>query len=140
MNTLQKAAGGITIGILLGVGIFGYKLSHPPTRSFAPFMGVTRIKVFDAQGNATVINNPGRIASICAFVNRYPDQWGGAEDRFGVPIPSVKADFSAGQIFLGHFGAGTNFFETQRDGDFASHRASVAEVSTFLRLVGGIKP
>jgi len=140
MNTLQKATTGVTIGILLGLGVYGFKVFHPPTRSFAPFAGVTRIKVFDAQGNATVINDPRRIASICAFVNRYVNHWGGAGDMFGVPIPGVKADFSAGPVFLGHFGAGANFFETQRDGDFASHSASVAEVSTFCRLVGGTKP
>ncbi len=140
MNTLQKVAAGATIGILLGVSIIGYKLSHLPTRSFAPFVGVTRIKIFDAQGNTTVINNPIRVASICAFVNSYPDQWGGSEDIFGTPIPSIKADFSAGPVFLGHFGVGSNFFETQRDGDFACRSASVAEVSTFRRLVGDKKP
>lgn len=140
MNVLQKTVSGVTLGILLGIGIFGYKVTHPPTRSFAPFVGVTRIKVFDTQGNATIINNPSRIASICAFVNRYPDQWGGAEDVFGVPTPSVTAYFSAGQVFLGHFGAGPNFFETQRDGDFSSHPASVSKISMFRRLVGGTKP
>ncbi len=137
MNTLQKAAGGMTLVILCGVGIAGYKILHPPTRSFAPFAGVTRVKIYDAQGNATVINNPSHIARICAFVNRYPNKWGGSGDVFGVPVPVVKADFSTGQVFLGHFGDGTNFFETQRDGDFCSHPASADEVSAFRKLVGG---
>ncbi len=139
MNFFQKATAGIVVGIVLGMGFYGYKVSHPPTRSFAPFVGVTRIKVFDTQGNATVINDPSRIASICTFVNRYANQWGGTGDLFGVPLPGVKADFSAGPVFLGHFGVGANFFETQRDGDFASHSASASEVSTFYRLVGGAK-
>jgi len=137
MNTLQKAAGGVALGILFGAGVAGYKVLHPPTRSFVPFVGVTRIKVYDAQGSATVISDPDRVARICAFVNRYPNEWGGSGDVFGVPIPAVKADFSAGQVFLGHFGAGTSFFETQRDGDFASHSASAAEVSAFRKLVSG---
>ena len=106
-----------------------------PTRSFPPIVGATRITVVDPGNSPSDITDPVRITSICAFINRRSGGWGGANDMYGVPVPRMRADFFAGKSFLGHFGVGDGFFESQRGGTFASRPASRDEVAEFAGLI-----
>lgn len=107
-----------------------------PTRSSTPVKGANRIVVSDGRsGSSLKISDPMRVREISEFVNQRTAGWGGASGLFGVPIPGVVVEFYQGDEILGHFGAGANFFETQRDGTFASRPASDAELRLFKELV-----
>ena len=60
----------------------------------------------------------------------------GGAPWYGVPVPTIVADFYDGETFKGHLGVGSSFFETQREGDFWSKSAPRSEIQQFLSLVG----
>lgn len=127
----------ILLVFLSALGAMTYVFLNPPTRSFKPLGTATEIKVYDRNGvKVADIHDPKRIVLIREFVNRYRSGWGGSSDMMGVPIPSMKANFLNGQAFIGHFGAGPGFFETQRDGDFASLRVADNDRKAFQELLG----
>lgn len=97
--------------------------------------GVTRIEVRDNHDKPlAVIENSGQIAAVMQFVNARSGGW--KVPWYGVPVPTLIANFYADKTLLGHFGAGANFFECQREGGFYSLSATAAELGEFERLVG----
>lgn len=103
--------------------------------SFEHIKGVTRIEVRDNQDRPlAVIDNAQKIGEIMQFVNARTDGW--KVPWYGVPVPTLIANFYADKTLLGHFGAGANFFECQRSGGFYSLSATETELGEFERLVG----
>lgn len=103
--------------------------------SFGHIQGVTRIEVRDNQNRQlAVIENTQQIADVMQFVNARTGGW--KVPWYGVPIPTLIANFYAERTLLGHFGAGVNFFECQRDGGFFSRSADASELLQFEKLVG----
>ena len=82
------------------------------------------------------ITDKKQISKISAFVDKNASDWGGVSDWAGVPVPKVVFNFYDGEKFKGHFGIGSNFFETQRNGDFVSKNASKSEREELLILAG----
>ncbi len=80
------------------------------------------------------IDDREKIQQIVAFVDKQRSGW--ACPWYGIPVPQVVANFYDGDTFKGHFGMGLNFFETQREGDFASKDASAEQCRDFLALIG----
>lgn len=103
--------------------------------SFEHIKGVTRIEVRDNQNRQrAVIDNAQKIVEIMQFVNARTDGW--KVPWYGVPVPTLIANFYADKSLLAHFGAGANFFECQREGGFYSRGATEAELTEFERLIG----
>ncbi len=103
--------------------------------SFEHIRSVTRIEVRDNHDKPlAVIENSGQIGEVMQFVNARSDGW--KVPWYGVPVPTLIANFYADKTLLGHFGAGANFFECQREGGFYSLTTTEAELSEFERLVG----
>lgn len=103
--------------------------------SFEHIRGVTRIEVRDNQNRPlTVIENAQQITEATQFVNARSGGW--KVPWYGVPVPTLIANFYADKTLLGHFGAGANFFECQREGGFYSLSATEAELIEFERLIG----
>jgi hypothetical protein len=78
-----------------------------------------------------------QIQKIVDFVDNQRSGWG--SPWAGVPIPKVVANFYDRESFKGHFGVGPNFFETQREGDFACKDATTEQCLDFLRLISVMK-
>ncbi|HJP61645.1 MAG TPA: hypothetical protein VJ865_16670 [Gemmatimonadaceae bacterium] len=99
---------------------------------------VTRIQVIARRrpsgADTFTIRDADSIARIVAFVNARRDGW--ETPWGGVPIPTTIAEFYDSNDFRGHFGSGSDFFETQRDGDFSSRSANADEFAAFQRLLG----
>jgi hypothetical protein len=53
----------------------------------------------------------------------------------GVPVPTVEVKFFDGDKGKGSFGAGSDFFETQREGGFFSKNASPSEIRGFFDVL-----
>ena len=79
------------------------------------------------------ITDPVRVAKVVQFVDARNSDW--QTPWYGIPVPGVTAEFWRDKEFLGHLGAGPEFFETQRQGAFASRVASKGEVSAFVQLL-----
>jgi len=110
-------------------------LSGCETHSFPSLQNVTRIDVrTNLNAPIAAVTDQSQIASVMAFVNARPDKW--EAPWYGVPVPTVVANFYQETTFLGHFGVGANFFATHRSGDFFSRPASEAERREFMRLLG----
>jgi hypothetical protein len=101
---------------------------------------VTRIEVHGPMGKQMrTINDPKEIDKVVAYVDGQRQGWGamgGLNDIFGTPVPDVIADFYDGQLFSGHFGVGSGFFETQRGGAFVSKDYGSGGREDFLRVLG----
>jgi hypothetical protein len=80
------------------------------------------------------ITDPAEVKRIVAFVEAHSSGW--AIPWFDVPIPELVVELYDGEEFKGHFGAGLNFFETHRSGDFLSKYATPEERDGFYRLIG----
>lgn len=104
--------------------------------AFPPLGPVTRISVFgsDASKPLVTITDAQKISQIVAFVDSHRLGW--EAPWYGIPVPTVTAEFFDRTEFKGHFGVGRDFFETQREGVFRSQQASVNDVHQFLDLVG----
>jgi hypothetical protein len=120
---------------LLLVSLGGCTTEQPP---YPELTGITRINVrqrASVHGSAgRSISHPDSLAAIVGFVNARRDGW--AAPWYGVPVPVIIADFYRGEAFAGHVGVGSNFFEAQRSGDFASRKASPTEIMEFVKLLG----
>jgi len=100
-----------------------------------PLSDVTRIELTDNMSRSPkVISDPTQIKSIVEFANSYRTKW--AKPFPETPIPVFVANFYDGSKFLGHFGAGKTFFETQCQDDFCSQKVSESEIKEFLRITG----
>lgn len=124
-----------TVRVLLAVLVIGCERELPP---YPVLDGVTRIDVRVRVGSRDTtlapITDRDSVERIVAFVNARRDRW--TQPWYGVPVPRTVAELYNGSAFVGHIGAGANFLETQRLGDFASRSASPEEVATFNALVG----
>jgi hypothetical protein len=80
------------------------------------------------------ISDPHAIQQIVEFVDTNADGWN--KPWYGIPAPTVTAEFYDGKHFKGSLGIGRNFFETQRDGDFWFKSATTDQTKRFLSLVG----
>ena len=76
------------------------------------------------------ISDPSDLSQIVSFVDSHRSNW--ETPWFGVPVPIVEIQFFYGDRAQGSFGAGKDFFETQRDGGFFSRSASPGEVRGFF--------
>jgi hypothetical protein len=103
-------------------------------RVFPPFEGVTKVVVARQSREVQTITEPEAIRRIVDFVNGHLGDW--EVPWTGVPVPGWDVRLYSRDAFLGHFGAGDGFFETQRSGGFYSKRASEGEVLAFNRLIG----
>jgi hypothetical protein len=80
-----------------------------------------------------VIEEPARVAQICAFISERRSGW--KAPWFGVPVATVNVTvFENGHPTLS-FGAGEAFFSAQYSGTFASRNASAQEVAAFKGLL-----
>jgi hypothetical protein len=87
----------------------------------------------DASHPLTKITDRQLISKIVAFADVRRTSWG--IPWFGVPVSEVDAEFYDGTRFKGSFGAGADFFTTQRDGAFFSQSASPGDIKEFLNLL-----
>jgi hypothetical protein len=104
-------------------------------REFPKLGQVTRIRVVDNmdQDIRPEITDRQKIEQIVEFADTRRTGW--TKPWYGIPVPSVCADFYDGSILKGHFGVGMNFFETKRN-NFWSKHASPLEIQQFLDMVG----
>jgi hypothetical protein len=104
-------------------------------RAFPQLGQVTRIRVVDNMSRELrpEITDRQKIDQIADFVDARRSGW--TKPWYGIPVPSVCADFYDGSIFKGHFGAGIDFFETNRN-SFWSKGATSSEIHQFLDMVG----
>jgi hypothetical protein len=108
---------------------------EPQPQTYSGFGNVTRVEIKDRRDELIHrIEDKEQIQKIVAFVDEHRSGWG--RPWYGIPVPQVMANFYDGQTFKGHFGVGRNFFETQREGEFASKDASAEQCRTFLGLIG----
>jgi hypothetical protein len=103
-------------------------------REFPKLGQVTRIRVVDNMDHdiGPEIIDKQKIEQIAEFVDSRRSGW--TKPWYGIPVPGVCADFYDGTIFKGHFGAGINFFETNRS-SFWSKNATASEIQQFLGMV-----
>jgi hypothetical protein len=96
---------------------------------------VTRIRVVDNMSRELrpEITDRQKIDQIAEFVDARRSGW--TKPWYGIPVPSVCAEFYDGSSLKGQFGAGINFFETNRN-NFWSRNATPSEVQQFLDMVG----
>ena len=106
-------------------------------RDFSPLGPVTTANLWisarDGSKYGWKISDPKDLSRIAAFVDSRRMDWG--TPWFGIPVPIVELQFFDGQHPRGSFGAGKNFFETQREGGFFSKGASPSEIRAFFDAV-----
>jgi hypothetical protein len=110
---------------------------HKGNRRDFPTLGpVTSITVVGLDGSKELVTVTDQqvVYQIVAFVDSRRTGW--ETPWYGIPVPTITAEFFNGTQFKGSFGSGTNFFETQREGVFCSRSASPSEVRRFLDLLG----
>lgn len=97
---------------------------------------VTSVNVVGHDGSKPFIKvtDPQKVSRIVDFVDSHRTGW--IKPPYGIPVPTVSAEFYNGTAFKGSFGAGNAFFETQREGGFFSQSTSSREVHSFLDLLG----
>jgi hypothetical protein len=105
-------------------------------RDFSTLGPVTSVTVVGLDGSKVLVKITDQqiVSQIVAFVDSRRAGW--ETPWYGIPVPTVRAEFFSGAQFKGSFGFGANFFETQRDGVFCSQSASPSEVRRFLDLLG----
>jgi hypothetical protein len=141
-DVLRRWAPGCLVALAATVSV-GWLVLRLGTTTFPPFPTEIDVVTVHGLGLDTLrsISDPDSISDLLAFINERTDRWGGISDVFGVPIPLIRVDLYDSQDqqnrgFRGSFGAGNDFFETQRVGTFASRPASTRELEEFARLVG----
>jgi len=109
----------------------------PRKRDFAPLGSVTTAELWISASDGSKyiwkISNPKDLDSIVSFVDSERAGWG--SPWYGVPVPFVAVELFDGQKMKGSFGAGKNFFETQREGGFYSKDATSADIRHFFDVI-----
>ena len=102
--------------------------------SFPELKGVTKAEVRTNRDELIKeISDPEQIRRLVAYVNARRTGWSTRFD--GVPVPGRVVNFYEGDKFVGHFGWGRDFFETQRDDrGFFSREADSEEVREFQHI------
>lgn len=114
----------------------GTVVQHVRERDFPALGHVSSVSVVDKDGKGPLvkITDQQKISEIVAFVDSHRKGW--ETTWYGIPVPAVTAEFYTGTELKGSFGAGRDFFETQRSGIFCSQQASANDVRHFLDLLG----
>jgi hypothetical protein len=87
------------------------------------------------------ITDSAVIADVVAFVNNHRGGW--RQPWAGIPVGDLGVALFRGRKVQGSFFVGSNFFATQREGDFFSRGAEPAETAAFralLRAYSGARP
>lgn len=104
------------------------------TTTFPEVQRVDRVAVRDNQSHPIAeISAADRIEKLQQFINARRTGW--QVPLGGAPVPTLIANLYADGQFVGHFGAGANFFACHRDGGFYSRSASEAELNEFRNLI-----
>lgn len=101
-----------------------------------PPTSITRIDVIGSGEQVLKrIESSGDIQRISTFVAEHRAGW--TQPWAGVPVPQIRVYFYDGDRYVGRFGAGPRFFESDLAGDlFCSLDAPDSEVHIFLALIG----
>jgi hypothetical protein len=138
MSNARRAAAVIVVFVITLLAVAAFVLGHHKRnlRDFSTLGSVTGVTVSGPGGSKELvkITDPQAVTQIVAFVDSRRKGW--ETPWYGIPVPTVTAEFFDGAQFKGSFGSGTNFFETQREGVFCSQSASPSEVRRFLDLLG----
>ncbi len=125
---------GISVALLMAVSLLA---CCGGKRDFSPLGPVTTanlwISASDGSKYGWKISDPKGISRIVTFVDSQRANWG--TPWFGVPVPIVEVQLFDGQDAKGSFGAGRDFFETQREGGFFSKNVSPREIRSFFDAV-----
>jgi hypothetical protein len=137
MSKAWKAAAVIVLVITL-LAVTTIVLGHHKwnRRDFSTLGPVTSVTVVGLNGSKELVKVTDQqvVYQIVAFVDSRRTGW--ETPWYGIPVPTIRAEFFNGAQFKGSFGSGTNFFETQREGVFCSRSASPSEVRRFLDRLG----
>src|SRR5574337_182396 len=119
--------------LLLAIMAVAYGCSEHIT---APSLGkVTRIEIRDSSNHSIKsITDSAKIIAITEFVNSHRGKW--TKPFPGTPVPIIITDFYNNDQFIGHFGVGETFFETQCGDDFCSQNVSANEITDYFHLIG----
>ncbi|MGH9864275.1 MAG: hypothetical protein ACRD4H_02550 [Candidatus Acidiferrales bacterium] len=133
MSTINRV-GGIFVALVIALPLLGCSVRK---RDFSPLGPVTTanfwISASDGSKYGWKISDPKDLSRIVTFVDSQRTNWG--TPWFGTPVPIVEVQLFDGQQAKGSFGAGKDFFETQREGGFFSKRASPSEIHSFFDAV-----
>ena len=104
--------------------------------TFPALNDVTRAEIRSSQNELVrQFSDPKQVQALVSFINARRTRWG--TPWYGVPVPNLVVNLYTQDRFLGHFGCGDNFFETQRDSrGFFSRDAAPDEIGEFKLLVG----
>jgi hypothetical protein len=137
MSNARKAAAVIVFVITL-LAVTAFVLGHHKwnRRDFSTLGPVTSVAIVGHGGTNELVKITDQqvVFQIVAFVDSRRTGW--ETPWYGIPVPTIRAEFFNGAQFKGSFGSGTNFFETQREGAFCSQSASPSDVRRFLDLLG----
>src|ERR1700735_2679695 len=137
MSKGRKATAVIVFVIML-LAVTAIVLGHHKwnRRDFSTLGPVTSVTVVGPDGSKQLVKITDQqvVFQIVSFFDSRRTDW--ETPWYGIPVPTVTAEFFDGAQFKGSFGSGANFFETQREGVFCSQSASPSEVRRFLDLLG----
>ena len=109
----------------------------PNKRDLPPLGRVTsaELGIDESDGSSDIwkISDPQDLSRVVAFVDSRRAGW--RTTRYGIPAPHVHVRFFDGDKSIGDFGAGPNFFGTQRNAVFFSKDASPDDVRAFYDVV-----
>jgi len=121
--------------------LIAFALFAACSRTFPPIEGTTRIDVRTNLDSLASITDSAVIADVVAFVNNHRGGW--RQPWAGIPVGDLGVALFRGRKVQGSFFVGSNFFATQREGDFFSRGAEPAETAAFralLRAYSGARP
>jgi len=101
---------------------------------FSKFSKVTKIVVLNHSREVRTIEKADQIDKIVQVVNKHLAGW--KTPWYGIPVPDWRVEMFSGEEFMGSFGSGKGFFETQREGGFFTKSAVESELHDFNRLIG----
>ena len=119
--------------LLIGAVFFVLSCSHV---TFPTLNDVTKAEIRSSQNELIKqFSDPKQVQAIVSFINARRTGWGAP--WYGVPVPNLVVNLYSQDRFVGHFGCGDSFFETQRDSrGFFSRDAKQDEIREFKSLLG----
>ena len=130
--TRVSCIGFAALSLVSVTGCFHYSAR----RILTPPATITRIDVLGSgEQRLKRIDSIDDIGRIRSFVADHRSGW--TQPWAGVPVPQIRVYFYDGERYVGRFGAGSRFFESDLAGDlFCSVDAPDSDVHTFLTLIG----
>jgi hypothetical protein len=80
------------------------------------------------------ITDPASVAALVSFAEAHASDW--EVPWYGPPGALVRANFYAGNRFLGDLGVGSTFLSAQGCGDFPSRPVSADDRAVVMRMFG----